>query len=41
MIDKDDVAKARADQRLPMQDHNTRVIVFGGAVAELIQGLQP
>jgi rhodanese-related sulfurtransferase len=30
MIDKDDVTKAKDDKRLPMQDHNTRIIVFGG-----------
>jgi len=41
MTDKNNVAKARADKRLPMQDHNTRIIVFGGTVAELMQGLQP
>jgi rhodanese-related sulfurtransferase len=29
MIDKDDVLKARDDKRLPMQDHNTRIVVFG------------
>lgn len=29
MIDKDDVTKAKDDKRLPMQDHNTRIIVFG------------
>jgi len=29
MIDKEDVAKAKEDGRLPMQDHNTRIIVFG------------
>jgi len=29
MIDKEDVAKAKDDGRLPMQDHNTRIIVFG------------
>lgn len=29
MIDKDAVAKARDDKRLPMQDHNTGIIVFG------------
>ena len=28
MIDKNAVAKARDDKRLPMQDHNTRIIVF-------------
>ncbi len=29
MIDKEDVAKAKDDKRLPMHDHNTRIIVFG------------
>ncbi len=29
MIDKEDVVKAKDDGRLPMQDHNTRIIVFG------------
>ncbi len=29
MIDKADVAKAKDDKRLPMEDHNTRIIVFG------------
>lgn len=29
MIDKDDVTKAKDDKRLPMLDHNTRIIVFG------------
>jgi rhodanese-related sulfurtransferase len=29
MIDKVDVVKAKDDGRLPMQDHNTRIIVFG------------
>jgi rhodanese-related sulfurtransferase len=29
MIDKADVTKAKDDKRLPMQDHNTRIIVFG------------
>lgn len=29
MIDKEDVTKAKDDKRLPMQDHNTRIIVFG------------
>jgi rhodanese-related sulfurtransferase len=29
MLDKDDVTKAKDDKRLPMQDHNTRIIVFG------------
>ena len=29
MIDKEDVVKAKDDGRLPMEDHNTRIIVFG------------
>jgi rhodanese-related sulfurtransferase len=29
IVDKEDVAKAKEDKRLPMQDHNTRIIVFG------------
>ncbi|MCE7989509.1 MAG: sulfur transferase [Caldilinea sp. CFX5] len=29
LIDKEAVTKAKADQRLPVQDHNTRIIVFG------------
>lgn len=29
IIDKDGVTKAKDDKRLPMQDHNTRIIVFG------------
>lgn len=29
LIDKADIDKAEADQRLPMHDHNTRIIVFG------------
>jgi len=29
MIDKADVTKAKDDKRLPMQDHDTRIIVFG------------
>lgn len=29
IIDKEDVIKAKDDGRLPMQDHNTRIIVFG------------
>jgi rhodanese-related sulfurtransferase len=40
MIDKEDVAKARDDKRLPMQDHNTRIIVFGadGEQARAVAG---
>jgi rhodanese-related sulfurtransferase len=40
MIDKDDVTKARDDKRLPMQDHNTRIIVFGadGEQARVVAG---
>lgn len=29
VFDKEDVVKAKADKRLPMQDHNTRIIVVG------------
>ena len=42
VIDKEDVVKAKTDQRFPMYDHNTRMIVFGKdgkqaqAVAEAI-----
>lgn len=38
MIDKEDVTKAKDDKRLPMQDHNTRIIVFGkdGAQAQAV-----
>jgi len=40
MIDKEDVAKAKDDKRLPMQDHNTRIIVFGtdGEQAHTVAG---
>ena len=40
MIDKDDVVKAKDDKRLPMQDHNTRIIVFGadGEQAHTVAG---
>lgn len=40
MLDKDDVAKARDDKRLPMQDHNTRIIVSGadGEQARAVAG---
>lgn len=29
ILDKEDVTTAKDDKRLPMQDHNTRIIVFG------------
>jgi rhodanese-related sulfurtransferase len=32
--DMGDVKRAKDDGRLPMQDHNTRLIVIGGDVAE-------
>ena len=40
MVDKEDVTKAKDDKRLPMQDHNTRIIVFGadGEQARTIAG---
>jgi len=40
MIDKEDVVKAKDDKRLPMQDHNTRIIVFGkdGEQARIVAG---
>ena len=40
MIDKEDVIKAKDDKRLPMQDHNTRIIVFGtdGEQARTVAG---
>ena len=40
MIDKEDVTKAKDDKRLPMQDHNTRIIVFGadGEQARTVAG---
>lgn len=34
LIDKDDVTKAKEDKRLPMHDHNTRIIVFGADGAQ-------
>lgn len=42
VVDKEDVSRAKQDGRLPMRDHNTRIIVFGAdgaqarAVAEAI-----
>jgi rhodanese-related sulfurtransferase len=40
MVDKEDVAKAKDDKRLPMQDHNTRIVVFGadGEQARTVAG---
>ena len=40
MVDKEDVTKAKDDKRLPMQDHNTRIIVFGadGEQARAVAG---
>jgi rhodanese-related sulfurtransferase len=40
IIDTDDVTKAKDDKRLPMQDHNTRIIVFGadGEQARTVAG---
>jgi rhodanese-related sulfurtransferase len=40
ILDKDDVTAAKDDKRLPMQDHNTRIIVFGadGEQARTVAG---
>jgi len=33
-LTKEEVEKAKDDGRLPMEDHNTRIVVFGGSTAE-------
>jgi rhodanese-related sulfurtransferase len=33
-LPRDEVEKAKDDGRLPMQDHNTRIVVFGASPAE-------
>ena len=33
-LPKDEVVKAKDDGRLPMEDHNTRIVVFGKDAAQ-------
>jgi rhodanese-related sulfurtransferase len=32
--DTGEIRKAKDDGRLPMEDHNTRIVVFGGSAAD-------